>query len=185
MFELFNIELNKVSKKFLYAITLFLLVILTCSCATKVISNDDVKETIALGVGALIKENNSKQNKNYSTKVEVGDIVLEIPEYYDVSKEKDGYNIFLGTFKCMAIAEMNDINTEKAKSNIPAFSDAFKEEMTINKTEESMVDNNYILKFIGSSGKDTMVFAVLVNDSANKAALVRKIKIIIMILWKW
>ena len=160
-------------KKYIYILDLILLIVLCSACKRGIDINDKLKETNNLSVDNLIKEQDSKQQNRSSTKVEVGDIVFEVPEYYDVKKDDDGYKANFGLSERIEIRGLEiEANTEVFKSSTTEYSKMFENIMKIDKTEELMVDNNYIIKFIGSSEKSNLVFVTLVNDSANRVSLV-------------
>lgn len=179
MFEQFNTKKNKTRKIILHELPLFLLIILLCSCATKNTSNDNSKETSALGVDQLTKENDNSKKNYIPIEEEIGRIVFEIPGYYN--NRSTNYDEFQVTFSSKGATSVgyigfylyDGIYAESAKNSKDNLINEFTKGLQNIKTEESMLANNYILKVIGSSDKCTIVRAFIVNDSTGTAVYIQ------------
>ncbi len=153
------------------------------SCEKRVVSSDNSKEVSTLSNDVLVKGNDKKKNNNSTIKEEFGEIVFEVPGYYD-QRDKGVESNGL-TFDVVDAFEENDTigfigfknvdgtYTEFVKTNKTDIIKSVEGSMdVIIKTEDSMVGNNYIFKIMGSKGENILVWGVLVNDSANKGVII-------------
>ena len=168
-------------KKCIFVFNLLLLGIFLFACEKKAMFNSNPKETSTLNNDVLVKENGDKQKINSSRKEEIANIVFEVPQYY--SQEETGveyYGFALDAFfyekvmsNSIGFSSIDSTNTESVKSNKEDLIKTFGKIMdVVIKTEDSMVDNNYVLRIMGSKGESTLAVVVLVNDSANKGVFV-------------
>ena len=158
-------------KRICCIITLLLLMPLLFACEKNVSFNSGASETNPVSNDTLANMDD-KKSKNYSsTKEEIGEIVFEVPGYFDFrGTDQNEFEVVFGSKGAKSVGfigfkSYEGIYTESAKLGKADLMKVFEKDLQNVKTEESMVLNNYILKVFGSSDNCTVIRALIVNDS--------------------
>lgn len=164
--------------KVLFVLNLLCLVIFLCSCEQKTASNGSAKETSTLNADALVHE---ASKNNSPMEYEIGNIIFEVPGYYNQKVTGAEYcglplDAYYGRDKSsdfIGFSSFDGTNTKLIKSNKANIIKSLESVMdVVTKTEDTMVGNNYVIKIMGLNDEATLVWEILVNDSANKGTYV-------------